>query len=437
MGRNRLFVKEAVTSASNMNFIHRKGEGSAIQANEPFPEVDYFQEDTIDVEVNPEDEIRKYRFSDDGRQLVVMTDDEGNPKHDSSGDPILIPGKTPTELQGITLKYKFRDGTVKRATVLKPLENNLTDEKGLKLLKEFNIQYDSDQVNDTMAYNEIMNYLHRDELDEEGHIWSYRKVLAHTGPFTNKDKEYKGSSYNVLIEWENGDVTEEPLNWMIKENAIPIAQYAKENNLLNTPGWKSLKKIPKREKLLERLVNQAKLGSFRTSPKYMYGYQVPKDYAEAMLLDKQNGNTRWADCTDLELQQMQDYHVFIDKGLLSDTGIPIGFKKIRVHLIYAVKHDGRHKARLVADGHLTDIPLNSVYAGVVSICGMRICLFLGELNDMEAYATDIGNAYLEAKHLRQYVSEQDQNLGSSRDIYSSSTRHCMAYDLLANNLETC
>ena len=99
----------------------------------------------------------------------------------------------------------------------------------------------------------------------------------------------------------------------------------------------------------------------------MYGYQVPKDYKEAILLDKKNGNTRWADCTSLELQQMQDYQVFIDKGLFSDTGIPIGFKKIRVHLIYAVKHDGRHKARLVADGHLTDIPLNSVYAGVVSI----------------------------------------------------------------------
>ena len=53
---------------------------------------------------------------------------------------------------------------------MKPLENNLTNEKGLKLLKEFNIRYDLDQVNDTMAYNEIMNYLHRDELDEDGHV---------------------------------------------------------------------------------------------------------------------------------------------------------------------------------------------------------------------------------------------------------------------------
>ena len=60
----------------------------------------------------------------------------------------------------------------------------------------------------------------------------------------------------------------------------------------------------------------------------MYGYQVPKDYKEALLLDEQNGNTRWADCTNLEMQQLQDYRVFIDKGLFSDTSIPMGFKKI-------------------------------------------------------------------------------------------------------------
>ena len=89
-----------------------------------------------------------------------MTDDDGNPKHDSSGEEILFPGKTPKELQGITFKHKFGDGTVKRATVLEPLENNLETEKGRKLLEEFKIRYDSDQVEDTMAYNEITNYLH-------------------------------------------------------------------------------------------------------------------------------------------------------------------------------------------------------------------------------------------------------------------------------------
>ena len=35
-------------------------------------------------------------------------------------------------------------------------------------------------------------------------------------------------------------------------------------------------------------------------------------------------------------------------------------RKFRVHLIFAVKHDGRHKARLVAGGHLTPDPIESI-----------------------------------------------------------------------------
>ena len=96
------------------------------------------------------------------------------------------------------------------------------------------------------------------------------------------------------------------------------------------------------------------------------------------------------------MNQLDEYKTFIDRGKFTSTSIPKGFKQINVHLVFAVKHDGRHKARMVAGGHLTDVPLNSVYAGVVSLRGLRMCIFIAELNNMEAYATDIGNAYLEA-----------------------------------------
>jgi hypothetical protein len=127
-----------------------------------------------------------------------------------------------------------------------------------------------------------------------------------------------------------------------------------------------------------------------------------KDYRIDQVTDKkafdlENGNTLWQDATKLEMVQMDDYEVFNDMGLFNEIEIPIGFKKIGVHLVFAVKHDGRHKSRLVADGHLTDLPLESVYAGVVSIRGLRICILISELNDMTAYSTDIGNAYLTSK----------------------------------------
>ena len=34
-------------------------------------------------------------------------------------------------------------------------------------------------------------------------------------------------------------------------------------------------------------------------------------------------------------------------------------------IIFAVKYDGRYKARLVADGHLTPEPVENIYSGVV------------------------------------------------------------------------
>ena len=54
------------------------------------------------------------------------------------------------------------------------------------------------------------------------------------------------------------------------------------------------------------------------------------------------------------------------------------------------------KAQLVADGHLTVTPLHSVYSGIVSLRGLKTCLFIEELNNMDIWTMDIGNAYLEA-----------------------------------------
>ena len=126
----------------------------------------------------------------------------------------------------------------------------------------------------------------------------------------------------------------------------------------------------------------------------MYGFEIPKDYNDALRLDRLHNNTKWQDCTKLEMDQLAEYKVFVDIG--KDTPIPKGYQKIKVHLVYACKHDGRHKARLVADGNLTDVPVDSVYSGVVSIRGIKLMIFLAELNDLDIWATDIGNAYLEA-----------------------------------------
>ena len=59
-------------------------------------------------------------------------------------------------------------------------------------------------------------------------------------------------------------------------------------------------------------------------------------------------------------------------GHVSSAKPPNDHKKITVHMVYAVKHDGRHKARLVAGGHSIEAPVNSVYSSVVSLRGVRM-----------------------------------------------------------------
>jgi hypothetical protein len=66
-------------------------------------------------------------------------------------------------------------------------------------------------------------------------------------------------------------------------------------------------------------------------------------------------------------------------------------------MIFDVKHDGRHKGRFVAGGHLTPIPTDCVYSSVVSLRGLRLVVFLAELNNLQLWGADVSSAYLEAK----------------------------------------
>jgi hypothetical protein len=65
-------------------------------------------------------------------------------------------------------------------------------------------------------------------------------------------------------------------------------------------------------------------------------------------------------------------------------------------MVYDVKHDGRHKSRLVAGGHLTELNTERIYSSAVSLPGIQLVTFLSELNMLELWGTDIGNVYLEA-----------------------------------------
>jgi hypothetical protein len=125
----------------------------------------------------------------------------------------------------------------------------------------------------------------------------------------------------------------------------------------------------------------------------------------------------WREATNLEMLQLAEYDTFRDLGQKDTAPPPTEYKKIRTHLVYDCKHDGRHKARMVADSHLMDIPLESVYSGVVSLCGLQIVTFLSEFNGLDLWATDIGNAYLEAFTMEQNYTIAGPDFGQLEGHY--------------------
>jgi hypothetical protein len=215
-----------------------------------------------------------------------------------------------------------------------------------------------------MTYNQIMDHIEQPE--EDAIVWRFKQIAGHEGPLTKNHPMWKGSIYNVRVEWENRKSTNEPMTTIAADDPVTCAIYAKDNNLLlDLPGWKSFKSIARRQQHMFQMDYQAKLRSFQLAPKNKYGFEIPRDYKHAIALDEKHGTTQWVDATSLEMVQLNDSNCFHDQG--KGVDIPKGFKKICVHLIYDVKHNGRHKAQLVADGHLTGIPVDSFYSGVVTL----------------------------------------------------------------------
>ena len=141
-------------------------------------------------------------------------------------------------------------------------------------------------------------------------------------------------------------------------------------------------------------------------------------------------------------QQQHEYDTYKDLGHQRCASIPEGYKKIRAHFVFDIKHDGRHKARLAADGHLTEVPLSSAYSGVVSLQGIRLVLFLSELNGLQAWGTDIGNACLEAftkekVHIiagPEFGNQQDHILIILKALYGLRTSGLRWHERLADCL---
>ena len=149
-----------------------------------------------------------------------------------------------------------------------------------------------------MTYNELSDLIaeqHDAEARGEQEIFIFDEILQH------RTRKHKGRAFiEVLMKWSDGSETWEGLTSIFKTDPITVAKYAKEHNLLDFDGWKHCRKIARRTKVLQRMINNSKRYQLRTAPRYKFGVRVPRNYKEALELDKANGNDCWQEAVRIE-----------------------------------------------------------------------------------------------------------------------------------------
>ena len=93
-------------------------------------------------------------------------------------------------------------------------------------------------MEEIISYNELSDLVNKSmQARESGEqdFATYSGILDHQGPLKKYDPKYKGSSYNVLVNWDGGTQTWEPLNLIAKQDPVTQARYAFDNGLLNKP----------------------------------------------------------------------------------------------------------------------------------------------------------------------------------------------------------
>ena len=89
-----------------------------------------------------------------------------------------------------------------------------------------------------MSYVQILDHL--DHQGQQEDLYKFRAITGHQGPLSPQDENYKGSKYNVMVEWETGEKTDELLFLIAADDPVTCAEYAKRHDLLHLDGCKRL-----------------------------------------------------------------------------------------------------------------------------------------------------------------------------------------------------
>ena len=118
----------------------------------------------------------------------VLCNKFGNPRLDSEGTEIVVIGPSPNDVVSkVFLTKPDEKENIKRARVVESIDK-FDDALDKDLLRcKFKIEFEKNilsskdtHLDDIMSYNDILDYVERENKNKDGDHWIIRKILSHS-----------------------------------------------------------------------------------------------------------------------------------------------------------------------------------------------------------------------------------------------------------------
>ena len=129
------------------------------------------------------------------------------------------------DLIGKSFNIHNNDDNVSEITVMDAIKNHEENTNQSSVHTKFRIRHIKDKYEEIITYNELMDHLNK--LEDGAIMWELKHIVSHQGPLDKNHPSYMGSTYNVKVKWENGEITEEPLSIIAANAPVACVIYAK------------------------------------------------------------------------------------------------------------------------------------------------------------------------------------------------------------------
>ena len=160
--------------------------------------------------------------------VFMRSRDEENP---SGLKP--MPTFDTSDLIGRTfLQPPEENGERHRAKVTRQVVEIIDEDNGKRVENiTFILDIDHGKVEELISYKQLLEHFenaqdHDMGMDQE--LYRFRAIIGHQGPLISSDPDWKGSKYNVQVEWETGEITFEPSLSFLLMTQLPVKHMPKK-----------------------------------------------------------------------------------------------------------------------------------------------------------------------------------------------------------------